>query len=42
MIAGQALRRGLAVVTSNTRQFCRVPGLATEDWRDAAARPTPP
>ena len=42
MIAGQALRRGLVVVTSNTRHFGRVAGLATEDWRDPAAPPTPP
>lgn len=42
MIAGQALRRGLTVVTSNARHFGRVPGLATEGWRDPAAPPTPP
>ena len=36
MIAGQALRRGLAVVTSNTRHFARVPGLVLEDWRNPA------
>ena len=32
LIAGQALARGLAVVTHNTREFRRVPGLAGEDW----------
>lgn len=36
LLAGQALRRGLAVVTSNTRHFARVPGLVLEDWRNPA------
>ena len=31
-IAGQALRRGLTLVTHNVRHFKRVPGLAVEDW----------
>ena len=32
LIAGQALRRGLIVVTANLREFERVPGLVCEDW----------
>jgi len=32
LIAGQALRRGLVVVTANVREFARVPGLVCEDW----------
>ncbi len=32
LIAGQALRRGLTLVTSNAREFGRVKGLLWEDW----------
>jgi tRNA(fMet)-specific endonuclease VapC len=32
LIAGQALRRGLTVVTANTSDFSRVAGLGWEDW----------
>lgn len=32
LIAGQALRRGLTVVTANTAEFGRVPGLDWVDW----------
>lgn len=32
LIAGQALRRGATLVTANTREFARVPGLKLEDW----------
>lgn len=32
LIAGQARSRGLVVVTNNTREFARVPGLLLEDW----------
>ena len=32
MIAGQALRRGLTVVTANTGEFGRVVGLSWQDW----------
>jgi tRNA(fMet)-specific endonuclease VapC len=32
LIAGQALRRGLTVVTANTSEFSRVSGLSWEDW----------
>ena len=31
-IAGQALERGLVVITHNVREFGRVQGLAVEDW----------
>ena len=32
LIAGHAKSEGLTVVTNNTREFCRVQGLAVEDW----------
>ena len=32
LIAGQAKARDLIVVTNNTREFARVPGLRLEDW----------
>jgi tRNA(fMet)-specific endonuclease VapC len=32
LIAGQALARGLTLVTANTREFARVPGLVWQDW----------
>ena len=32
LIAAQARRRGATLVTANTREFSRVPGLALEDW----------
>jgi tRNA(fMet)-specific endonuclease VapC len=32
LIAGQALRRDLTLVTANTREFARVKGLLWEDW----------
>ena len=32
MIAGHARSRGLIVVTSNTDEFKRVPGISVEDW----------
>jgi tRNA(fMet)-specific endonuclease VapC len=32
LIAGQALRRGLTVVTANTSEFSRVTGLDRQDW----------
>ena len=35
LIAGQALCRGLTLVTANTREFVRVQGLVVEDWSAA-------
>jgi tRNA(fMet)-specific endonuclease VapC len=32
LIAGQALARGLTVVTNSTREFARVEGLRVVDW----------
>lgn len=32
LIAGQALRRGLTVITANTSEFSRVADLSWEDW----------
>jgi tRNA(fMet)-specific endonuclease VapC len=32
LIASQALRRGLTVITANTSEFSRVGGLSWEDW----------
>jgi tRNA(fMet)-specific endonuclease VapC len=32
LIAAQARRRGATLVTSNMREFQRVPGLVVEDW----------
>jgi hypothetical protein len=34
LIAVTALTHGLAVVTRNVREFCRVPGLAVKEWAD--------
>lgn len=36
LIAGQALCRGLTLVTANTREFIRVQGLSVEDWSAVA------
>jgi tRNA(fMet)-specific endonuclease VapC len=35
LIAAQARRRGMALVTSNRREFERVPGLMVTDWSSA-------
>lgn len=32
LLAGQARRRGLIIVTGNVREFARVDGLVVEDW----------
>ena len=32
LVAAQARRRGATLVTANTREFARVPGLRIEDW----------
>jgi tRNA(fMet)-specific endonuclease VapC len=36
IIAATALAHGLTVVTNNTREFGRVPGLAVDDWSAAS------
>lgn len=33
LLAGQALSLSLIVVTANTREFSRVPGLVVENWQ---------
>jgi tRNA(fMet)-specific endonuclease VapC len=33
LIAGQARARDLTLITNNTREFRRVPGLRIEDWQ---------
>ena len=38
LIAAQAIRRGITVVTANTREFKRVDDLMWEDWARAKAR----
>jgi tRNA(fMet)-specific endonuclease VapC len=38
LIAAQAIRRGITVVTANTREFRRVDDLMWEDWARAKAR----
>ena len=32
LIAGTALAHGATLITHNTNEFCRVPGLIVEDW----------
>ncbi|WP_298955461.1 type II toxin-antitoxin system VapC family toxin [uncultured Methylobacterium sp.] len=39
LIAGQALARGLTLVSRNLREFERVPGLAVEDWESPPGAP---
>ena len=39
MIAAHALAEGLILVTHNTKDFKRVPGLEIEDWAGAAVTP---
>jgi tRNA(fMet)-specific endonuclease VapC len=34
LIAGQAMARDMILVTHNTQEFGRVPGLRLEDWRE--------
>jgi tRNA(fMet)-specific endonuclease VapC len=34
LLAGHALALGAVLVTDNTREFARVPGLVTESWRE--------
>lgn len=37
LIAGQARARTLTLVTHNTTEFTRVPGLKVEDWKGASS-----
>lgn len=37
MLAAQAIRIGAVLVTHNTAEFARVPGLAVEDWQVVAS-----
>lgn len=34
MIGAQGVARNLMVITHNTKEFCRIPGLAVEDWTE--------
>jgi tRNA(fMet)-specific endonuclease VapC len=38
LIAGQAKARELTLVTHNTTEFQRVPGLKVEDWKGSSAQ----
>ena len=38
LLAGQARRRAATLVTSNAREFARIPGLKWEDWAVTASR----
>ena len=40
LIAGQAKARKLTLVTHNTTEFQRVPGLKVEDWKGATSPPS--
>lgn len=40
LIAGQAKARKLTLVTHNTTEFQRVPGLKVEDWKGATSSPS--
>lgn len=33
LLAGHALANGLTLVTANTAEFCRVPGISLENWQ---------
>jgi tRNA(fMet)-specific endonuclease VapC len=35
MLAAQALRLGATLITNNTSEFARVPGLTVEDWQES-------
>lgn len=39
LIAGQAKARKLTLITHNTPEFTRVPGLKLEDWKGASSSP---
>jgi tRNA(fMet)-specific endonuclease VapC len=40
LIAGQARARKLTLVTHNSAEFVRVPGLKVEDWKGATSSTT--
>lgn len=41
LIAGQAKARKLTLITHNTTEFQRVPGLKVEDWKGGTSSPSP-
>ena len=42
MLGGQALALGMILVTHNTKEFQRIPGLILEDWQDEGWPPLRP
>jgi tRNA(fMet)-specific endonuclease VapC len=41
LLAGHALAAGLILVTDNTAEFARVPGIVLENWKVPMSQPSP-